>query len=62
MIRRLQGEDARVQQMVAAGDISADEAELTMRLVKKSRHELLEELNRLESGQDGDDAIGGAST
>jgi hypothetical protein len=48
--------------MVAAGDISADEAELTMRLVKKSRHELLEELNRLESGQDGDDAIGGAST
>ena len=46
MIRRLEDEGARVQQMVAAGVISTDERELTLKLVKKSRHEPREELNQ----------------
>jgi len=48
MLRRLEGENARVQQLVTAGDLSPQGAELTMKLVKKSRQELREELDRLE--------------
>lgn len=48
MLRRLEGENARVQQLVTAGDLSPQGAELAMKLVKKSRQELREELARLE--------------
>ena len=48
MLRRLEGEDARVQQLVTAGDLSPQGAELTMKLVTKGRQELREELDKLE--------------
>lgn len=56
MLRRLEGKDARVQQLVSAGDLSPQGAELTIKLVKKSRQELREELNRLEGSDNGDGA------
>jgi hypothetical protein len=57
MLRRLEGEDARVQQLVTAGSLSAQGAKLTMSLVKKSRQELRDELNRLEGIGDGASVI-----
>ena len=48
MLRRLEGQEARVQRLVSAGDLSPQGAELSMNLIRKSRQELCEELNTLE--------------
>ena len=53
MLRRLEGEEARVQTLVSAGDLSPQGAELTVNLVRKSRQELRDELNTLERSDNG---------
>lgn len=48
MLKRLEGEETRIQQLVSAGEISLEGGELTAQQVRKSRGELLSELQKLE--------------
>ena len=56
MLRRLDGEDARMQQLVSTGDLSPEGARLTLNLIKKSRQELRSELQELEAKADAERA------
>lgn len=47
MLKRLEGEEARVQQLVSTGELSPEGGELTAKQVRKSREELLSELQVL---------------
>ena len=48
MLKRLEGEETRVQQLVSSGELSSEGGELTTQQVRKSRGELLSELQELE--------------
>ena len=48
MLKRLEGEETRVQQLVSTGQLSSEGEELTARQVRKSREDLLSELQELE--------------
>jgi len=61
MLRRLDGEDARMQQLVSTGDLSAEGAGLSLNLIEKSRQELRSELQELESKADAERAQSGVS-
>ncbi len=49
MLKRLEGEDKRIQQLVSSGKLSPEGGELGIKQVRKNRKELLSELQRLES-------------
>lgn len=48
LLKRLDGEETRVQQLVSAGELSREGGELTAQQVTKSRREALSELQKLE--------------
>jgi len=48
MLKRLEGEETRIQQLVSTGELSPEGGELTAQQVRKSRGELLSELQKLE--------------
>ena len=60
MLCRLDGEDARMQQLVSTGDLSAEGAGLSLNLIEKSRHELRSESQELESKADAERAQSGS--
>jgi hypothetical protein len=53
MLKRLEGEETRIQQLIAAGELSPEGGALTVRQVNKSRDELLSELRKLETADGG---------
>jgi hypothetical protein len=55
MLARLDGEDLRLKDLVAAGELTAEGAELAARQLAKDRDKMLAELRSLE----GDDAQSG---
>ena len=48
MLKRLEGEETRVQQLVSSGELTTEGGELTTQQVRNSRKELLTELQELE--------------
>ena len=48
MLKRLEGQDLRVQSLVSAGQLTFEAAELAVSQLKRSREELLAELRTLE--------------
>lgn len=54
MLRRLEGEAARIQDLVRAGELISQAAELATEQLNKSREELLSELRTL-----GDETVNG---
>jgi hypothetical protein len=49
MLKRLEGEESRIHELVSAKDLSPEGGDLAARQVRKSRGELLSELRNLES-------------
>jgi hypothetical protein len=50
MLKRLEGEDARLQHLVSGGELTQRAAELAVQQLSRSRDELLAELRKLEPG------------
>jgi hypothetical protein len=50
MLKRLEGEESRINELVSAKELSPEGGDLAARLVRKSRGELLSELRNLEGG------------
>jgi len=50
MLRRLDGEDARIQALVSKGELLPEAGTLASQLVQKSRKQLLSELENLQQG------------
>ena len=48
MLKRLEGEETKIQQLVSTGELSPEGGELAAQQVRKSRGELLSELQKLE--------------
>ena len=50
MLKRLEGEDNRIHQLVLKGELSPEGGEIGIQQLKKSREELLSELQTLQQG------------
>jgi hypothetical protein len=48
MLKRLEGEDTRLQNLVSGGELTQQAAELALHQLNHSRDELLTELRKLE--------------
>ena len=48
MLKRLEGEDTRLQNLLSAGELTRPAAELAVQQLSHSRDELLTELRKLE--------------
>ena len=48
MLKRLEGEDTRLQNLVSGGELTRQAAELAVQQINHSRDELLAELRKLE--------------
>jgi len=49
MLRRLEAEDARLKKLALSGELSPEGEKIALDLLKKSRGELLTELQNLEA-------------
>jgi hypothetical protein len=50
MLKRLDGEDVRLQNLVSAGELTRQAADLAVHQLNHNRDELLAELRKLEPG------------
>jgi hypothetical protein len=50
MLKRLEGEDRRIQDLASAGELTLAEAELAVEQLSRSRNQLLTELSSLRLG------------
>ncbi len=48
ILKRLEGEDSRIQQLVSEGELSPEGGEIANQLLEKSREELRSELETLQ--------------